>query len=273
MVQNEEVGTLLAQVQGLQAQLRQQRSELDAVHLKAHAAEMRVRRLSAALMGAQELERTRIAAELQNSVAQALLMLNFDVDGAIELARNGDTLNATEKLQALRPQVRGTLDEVKRIALDLRPTMLDDLGIVGTLAWFSREFRAAYADICLRTEIDLQERDLAVALRTPIYRVVQQALDNVVKHARATQVSLHLRRESSATVLEICDNGAGFAPSEGTEKSLDLGLGLTGMRDRVESSGGRFRLNSAVGAGTRVEACWPLSSRNWEARAHARMAA
>ncbi len=273
IAQNEEVGTLLALVQGLQSQVRSQRSELDAVHLKAHEAELKLRQMSAALMGAQEQERTRVAAELQHSVGQALLLMNFGVGGAIELTRSGDAVNATEKLQALAPQVKGTLDEVRRIALGLRPAMLDDLGIVGTLSWLSREFRTAYSSIALRTEIELQESDLAVALRTPIYRVVQQALDNIVKHARATKVSLHLKRERVGTVLEIRDNGSGFASSPGAEKSAALGLGLTGMRDRVEFSGGQFRLHSAPGQGTRVQACWPLSSEKWEVGPDARMAA
>jgi signal transduction histidine kinase len=222
-------------------------------------AESELRLLSAALMTMQEMERKRIATELHDSIGQSLSALGFGVGVALDAARGGDTRLACDMLEKLAPQVKETIAEVRRIAMDLCPATLDDLGIVGTLSWFFREFRAIHPGLSLLTEVDLDERDVATALRTAVFRVVQEAMNNVVKHARATEIHIRLWRGESDILLEVADNGRGFDALEKSRPEMSApSMGLKGMRDRVEFSGGRFRLESEPGKGTKISASWPL---------------
>jgi signal transduction histidine kinase len=235
------------------------------MHQRANAsllrAESELRLLSAALMTMQEMERKRIATELHDSIGQSLSALGFGVGVALDAARGGDTRLACDMLEKLAPQVKETIAEVRRIAMDLCPATLDDLGIVGTLSWFFREFRAIHPGLSLLTEVDLDERDVATALRTTVFRVVQEALNNVVKHARATEIHIRLWRGDSDMHLEVADNGRGFnAGDVGRLGAASSSMGLKGMRDRVEFSAGRFRLESEPGQGTKISASWPLRS-------------
>jgi signal transduction histidine kinase len=258
---------LSALVLSLQQELRAQRSALEASQTLARQTELaldqaqsELRLVSAALMTAQEMERKRIASELHDSIGQSLNALSFGLGIVMDVTRDSDAIYITELLEKLSQQIKDTVEEVRRIAMDLRPAILDDLGIVGTLSWFFREFRTIHPRVALRTEIDVAEGDVPVTLRTPIYRVVQEALNNVLKHASASEIRIVLSRRPPSIVLEIQDNGRGFAVAGDSlhAGSFRAGMGLTGMRDRVEFSGGDFALHSAPGAGTHLRACWPL---------------
>jgi signal transduction histidine kinase len=267
-----EVGAdLQAVIRDLQEDLRLQRMALEASQALTQQTEValghaqsELRLVSAALMTAQEMERKRIASELHDSIGQALNALSFAVGVATDLSSGGDAAGATDMLQRVATQIKDTVEEVRRIAMDLRPAILDDLGIVGTLSWFFREFRAIYPNIDLRTEVDVEESDVAVSLRTPIYRVIQEALNNILKHASASEIRVVLARRPPRMVLEIKDNGRGFAVGEDHlhARTQGAGMGLTGMRDRVEFSGGDFSLGSMPGHGTLVRACWPIGGAN-----------
>jgi signal transduction histidine kinase len=126
----------------------------------------------------QEMERKRIATELHDSIGQSLTALSFSVSNALSASERGDRRATRELLEKLVPQVKETIAEVRRIAMDLRPTTLDDLGIIGTLSWFFREFRVVHADVLLHTDIRLQENEVVPALRTTLFRVVQEAVNN-----------------------------------------------------------------------------------------------
>ncbi len=237
-----------------QASERQQQA---ATALKRSESELRL--VSAALLTMQEIERKRIATELHDSIGQSLSAVNFGVGVALDTARSGNSPATCDMLDKLAAQMRETIAEVRRIAMDLRPATLDDLGIVGTLSWFFREFRGIHPGLALVTEVALFEEDVPAALRTTIFRIVQEALNNVVKHARATAVRISLRRSDGEIQLGVADDGCGVR-STGTVSAgvSGSGMGLMGMRDRAESSGGRFRLDSEPGNGTRIQAAWPL---------------
>ncbi len=221
--------------------------------------ESEFRLVSTALMTMQEIERKRIATELHDSVGQSLSALGFGVGVALDAARSGDARMACEMLEKLSPQVKETVAEVRRIAMDLRPATLDDLGIVGTLSWFFREFRAIHPGLELQTDVALYEEDVPPALRTTIFRVVQEALNNVVKHARARVVRVRLWRADREVHLEVADDGRGFATAGNALGAVaGSGMGLKGMRDRAEFSGGTFRLESEPGKGTTIAAGWPI---------------
>lgn len=213
-------------------------------------AESELRLVSAALLSAQEMERKRIASELHDSIGQALDALAFGVGIALNMVRSEDLRQAEEMLQRLSDQAKQAVGEVRRIAMDLRPATLDDLGIVGTLSWFLCEFRSVHPDLEVNVDIDVSEDDVSPSLVTAIYRVVQEACSNVVRHAGASEVRVALNRFRDSLELRIEDNGRGI---EGSERQ---GMGLRSMRDRVQFSGGSFRLESEVGKGTSIVATW-----------------
>ena len=254
----QELSDLHAMVRDLRRHVQRQRAALDVVHAQARETQLKLRQASAALMSAQENERKRIASELHDSVGSALNALAFSVGGAMALTGRGDVAGTAAVLQRVAQQVKSTLDEVRRIAMDLRPAILDDLGIVGTLSWFIREFSAVYPGIALRTQVKVTEADVPFELRTPIYRVLQEALNNMVKHAQATQVDVRLARRGTNLSLTIQDNGCGFAPDQVRSGAVQIGIGLTGMRDRVDFSGGKFRIDSSGVSGTCITATWSL---------------
>lgn len=219
-------------------------------------AESELKLVSAALMTMQEMERKRIATELHDSIGQSLTALSFSVSNALSASERGDRKGTRDFLEKLVPQVKETIAEVRRIAMDLRPTTLDDLGIIGTLSWFFREFRVVHADINLLSDIRLQEKEVVPALRTTLFRVVQEAVNNALKHSKASEITLRLWSTDSAIHLEIEDNGCGFSLAN-IQKGGGMGMGLKSMRDRAEFSGGEFRIESEPGKGTRLSASWP----------------
>jgi signal transduction histidine kinase len=213
-------------------------------------AESELRLVSAALLSSQEMERKRIACELHDSIGQALNSLAFGSGVALAMVRSADLHNAEEMLLRLSAQAKQAVGEVRRIAMDLRPATLDDLGIVGTLSWFLREFRSIHPDLKVIVDIDVSESEVSTSLVTAIYRVVQEACSNVVRHAGASEIRVALNRLRDSLQLRIEDNGRGMA---GCERQ---GMGLRSMRDRVQFSGGSFRLESGVGKGTSIVAAW-----------------
>ena len=220
--------------------------------------ESEVRLLSAQVMAAQELERQRMARELHDGIGQALSGVKFTLDGCEALITRGMEQGAIRVLRQLSERVQGVLDEVRRVSMNLRPATLDDLGILPTLGWFTREFRAIYEELELETHVDVCEEEIAAPLKTAIYRIVQEAFNNVVRHSDARKVSLVLRRRAGYLELQVHDDGAGFDAAErGVADESERGLGLATMRERAEVTGGRFALRSEPGRGTTVSVAWP----------------
>jgi len=142
--------------------------------------------------------------------------------------------------------------------MNLRPPMLDDLGILATISWFCRQYESTYSAIRIRQKIDIKEEEVADSLKTAIFRVLQEALNNCAKHSKASEVLLHISRIDRAIQLFIGDNGQGFDPSETHSRAgRTQGLGLVGMQERVELSGGSFAIESSLGKGTVIRASWP----------------
>jgi signal transduction histidine kinase len=144
--------------------------------------------------------------------------------------------------------------------MDLRPSVLDDLGILATISWFCREFKTTYPGISIETQVGVREDEVPDSLKTVIYRIMQEALNNITKHSGADLVHLSLRGTDEKMELTIRDNGVGFD----IEKNLSAdrprrGLGLTSMRERAELSGGSFAIESIKGKGTTITATWSLS--------------
>lgn len=220
--------------------------------------ESEARLLSAQFMAAQELERQRIARELHDSIGQALGGLKFGLESCESLIAAGSCDAAARTMRQLAGRIQCVVDEVRRISMNLRPSTLDDLGILPTLGWFTREFRAIYDQLELEILVDICEEEIAVPVKTAIYRIVQEAFNNVVTHSAARKVSLVLRRRGSHIELQVRDDGAGFDPARfSVADESGRGLGLATMRERAEVTGGRFSLQSESGRGTTVGVMWP----------------
>lgn len=213
--------------------------------------------LSAQLQTAQERERKRIAVELHDSVNQSLSAIKFSIGHATQIAQRGQTDAAMQMLDALVPMVQATMEEVRRISMDLRPRSLDDFGIITTLGWFSREFSRLYQEVEIVTLLRAEEEDIPVPLRTVIYRITQEAVNNAIKHGKAARVEISLAALPEVIELAISDNGRGFDPEEAvSRKRLEGGLGLGSMRERAEFSGAAFEVRSLPGRGCVVQAQW-----------------
>jgi signal transduction histidine kinase len=153
-----------------------------------------------------------------------------------------------------------TIEEARRIAMDLRPPILDDLGILATTNWFCREFRKTYSSINIEKTIEMEENDVPEFQKIVMFRVLQEALNNVAKHSKADLVLVRLRKKEGRTELTIRDNGAGFDPqSSNSTQYQDGGSGLAGMKERTTLSGGRFSVDTSD-AGTVIEASWPAQT-------------
>jgi signal transduction histidine kinase len=189
----------------------------------------------------QEHERRRLARELHDETGQALTSILLGLR-ALEEAKGEDLGSAVGKL---REQVVQTLQDVRRLAVELRPTALDDFGLAAALERLSSSF-AEQTGIAVELESGLSDERLPSDVETVLYRIVQEALTNVVKHAQAKHVSIVLRKKEGAVTAVIEDDGRGL-PRDGRG---DGGLGLVGMRERVALVNGRLEIESAEGAGT-----------------------
>jgi two-component system, NarL family, sensor kinase len=219
-------------------------------------AESTARPVTAALLHSQEMERKRVANELHDSIGQMVGNLRFGIAIALDMVRTGNSPDAETMLAGLGDQAKQAVDEVRRIAMGLRPAILDDLGIGRTLSWFFREFRAVHPDLTVSTDIAVGVEDIPVPLSTVIYRVIQEACNNVIRHAGASELQVTLHRLTQSIHLRVEDNGRGMPQ---LSQPCRQGLGLHSMRERVEFAGGHFCLESRPGGGTCIVADWPFS--------------
>jgi signal transduction histidine kinase len=199
---------------------------------------------------AQEAERRRLARELHDETGQALTSILLGLR-TVEEAKTAE--EAQRAIDQVRELVRSTLQDVRRLAVDLRPTALDDFGLVPALERLLDNFREQ-TEIAVDFHSALPER-LPPEIETALYRIVQESMTNVVKHARATSVSVVLTRKENAVGVVIEDDGVGFEAGSTREG----GLGLVGMRERVGLLGGRFEIESRPGYGTTFAAEVPLA--------------
>jgi signal transduction histidine kinase len=221
-----------------------------------------LRDLSVQLLKAHEEERKRIAGELHDTIGACLSGIKFKVVALLEkIGESGNV--ARESLAPIIPAIQEGVEECRRIQMDLRPPMLDDVGLLPTLSWFCRGFQTIYAGIRVELEKALEESEIPNSLKIVIYRIIQEAMNNIAKHSKADHVRLCLRKRDERMELEIEDNGKGFElgkayDPEGTAR----GLGLTSMKERTDLSGGFFSIESIKEKGTTIRASWPLNEKS-----------
>jgi len=232
--------------------VREVLDELDQSLVKAREYQVRLRQMSSQVLTAQEEERKRIARELHDDTAQALTSVLVRLR---LLERSLEDERLRRGLAELRDLTGATLEGVRRLAIDLRPPMLDDLGLEAALQSLVQDFSQRW--LIRATFTSSRFGRLPVEVELVLYRIVQEALSNVARHANASRVLVRLTRRGRTLRLLVEDDGCGF-DVEATKHSRESGLGLFGMEERLALVSGTLRVESTVGGGTRVSAEVPL---------------
>jgi two-component system sensor histidine kinase UhpB len=225
-------------------------------------AEEALHALSHQLLQAQEKERREIARELHDEIGQALTALKINLDS---VHTNAVVSDSTARLTDSLSIVSRLLQQVRDLSLDLRPSMLDDLGLVAALRWYVDRQAQRMGFTAEFVAGPLEPRP-SPAIETVCFRIAQEAVTNMARHAQAQRVRIELRHESHTLLLRIRDDGVGFDVQAAQERALSMGsMGLRGMHERVQLVGGRIETISAPGSGTEIRATFPLSTENEDA--------
>jgi PAS domain S-box-containing protein len=237
----------------LEALVRERTSELRGANADLLEAKARLRELSSQLISAQEQERRHIARELHDDTGQALTVIRMHL---ADLLRGAD--GATDRVPDCIKVVDAAIAQIRGMALNLRPTMLDDLGLVDALEWaLERQAKAAAWRSALEADDLLPE--LPADIQTACFRIGQEALTNAARHAHASEVKLRLRMVDNELELTISDNGAGFDLARyRTPEERKKHFGLISMSERASLVGGCLDIDTGPGAGTRIRASFPL---------------
>ncbi|MBI5583289.1 MAG: PAS domain S-box protein [Deltaproteobacteria bacterium] len=221
------------------------------VRVEERTSEIRI--LSARLLAAQEDERKRIAMDLHDGLGGLLSAIKYKVEAAQGL----------QEVKEVLPYLQQAIAECRRVQLHLRPSMLDNIGLLPTLNWLIREFQKSNPGLEIEQQFEIEEEEVPLSLKTVIFRITQETLNNIFKHSGSSWMHLALRNSNGALQLTIRDTGQGFAvEKESAVPGSDHGFGLAIMRERVEWSGGIFSIQSVLGKGTMVQASWPEEPRD-----------
>jgi PAS domain S-box-containing protein len=212
-----------------------------------------LRRLSASLVNAREAERRRIARELHDELGQWLTALKMELSTLLPIAAHDELAQRVGSMVSIVDEM---VSSVRRIASDLRPLMLDELGLNAAVEWLVRESsRRMGIEIVLRLED--ADPPVSEAATIALYRMVQEALTNIARHARASEVRVELRRQSGEVLLTVQDNGVGFSEKE---ISREGSHGLMGIRERAHMLGGQLQVGNMAGGGGRLEVRLPIEA-------------
>ncbi len=221
--------------------------------------ERELRNLANQLLNVQEKERKRIAWDLHDSLGSTLSALKYKLEDLAQTLPEKESRQIAETLESLVPIIQGAIGETRRMQNNLRPSLLDDLGILPTLTWLSREFRKDCSRIAIEHRLEVGEEDVPEQLKEVIFRITQEALNITRRYSRATRAEIRLGRDQERLKLTIWDNGMGFDSKRPPESTDPLAvLDLSSIKERAELSGGFFSIKSSSGQGTTIEVSWPL---------------
>ena len=241
-----------AELRLMVAQLREEVTDRLQTEEALKKSEARLRHLSSRLLEAQERERKRLAAELHDELGHALLTIKLQLR-ALERGLTPAQEKLAEDIETLQSFIDGVLGNVRRLYFDLSPGNMEDLGLTGALRQMLDEFAKQHKNICWQIRLDNLDREFPPLTQTAIYRIVQEILTNIGKHAKPSQVSVRVKRNPTAALFTVEDNGCGFDTSQ--IHSLDdpnRGLGLAAMEERVRMQGGTLEIISRENHGTRI---------------------
>ncbi|PVV09874.1 MAG: hypothetical protein B6D77_09410 [gamma proteobacterium symbiont of Ctena orbiculata] len=211
-------------------------------------------------MSVEEAEKKRISRELHDGLGQLLTSMNLHIqkclDGCdaqvVESVRQEEH---KDSLHALSSMVKQAMNEVRTICSAIRPAILDDLGVIAAVTWQCRQISQISANFDVVTDISMDESDIHEELKTAIYRIVQESLNNALKYSQAKQVKVSLLHVHNAIQVIVKDDGVGFDPAEIKDR---LGMGLMSMRERAESVNGTLQVNAGVNKGVEISVYFPV---------------
>jgi signal transduction histidine kinase len=239
------------------ARLQEEISERRRMEDSLRDSEKQLRLLSSRLLSTQEEERKRIARELHDSIGASLSAAKFSMENVIDQIEKG-----TVTLEPINYSIRViqlAIDEVRRIFMDLRPSILDDMGIIATINWFCKQFETIYPNIHIEMKIEIEEDVIPEVLKIIIFRIIQEAFQNIGKYSGTDWVEVSISKLGDTMQLSIEDHGIGFDLSSiNANRKSEKGIGLMSMRERTELSGGVFEIESKLGEGTGIQASWTL---------------
>jgi signal transduction histidine kinase len=245
---------------GLEQRVEERTAEIARASERLKRSEEELRLLSSQFLTTQETERRRIAGDLHDSIGQSLNLIKLKIGESLGHLDKGVIEQARGACEIMTAAIQDVLEEVREICMGLRPPLLDDLGILVTIGGFCREFQKSHPQVNIEKELGVEEKQVPEYLKIVIYRLLQEALNNTVKHSKADRVRVTLTRKDKDNMLEFAieDNGRGFDLEEVLSvESTRRGLGLGSMRERTRLSGGSFSIETVEGAGTVVRASWP----------------
>lgn len=249
------LGLVVAVVAVLRLRMLEKRSE-EQRH-RAEEAEREMRQLSQQLVAAQEEERKKLTRELHDHVGQMLTALRMEI-GRADRSRSSTDVRTGNALAEAKRLLDTILRSVRDLVMGLRPSMLDDFGLQPALEWHVRDFRRRY-NIAVELHLFGDLSTLPDQHRTCVYRILQEALTNCARHARADRVDITVRCDHSTLELIVADNGIGLDPARAH------GMGLVGIEERVRELNGSFRVASRIGGGTELRVMLPVPSESEEA--------
>ena len=214
--------------------------------------EAELRELGAAAHQAREQEKSRISRELHDELGQTLMSLQMDVAWCRQHA-NGADAQLAGKLERMDGLLRATVAATRRIAADLRPLMLDDLGLAAAAEWLVENFTEGTGVPC-RLAMEVSDSDISDVQASAVFRTIQESLNNAAKHACASSVDVVVDRHEGQLRVTVRDDGVGFAPDKPRNPRS---FGLLGLRERTSMLGGHARIDSAPGRGTSIEVSFP----------------
>jgi signal transduction histidine kinase len=205
-----------------------------------------------------ETDRQSVAKELHDSIGASLAAIKFGLEQKLAAMKAGMG-NEEISIEKMIDHLVDTIKETKRISANLRPSTLDDLGLIATINWFCRDFGSFYPHLQVIEELNCREEQISENLKIVIYRILQEAMNNAAKHSDADIIRLNLNMADGSIILKVEDNGVGFAVDQQDIRKDPLsGYGIQGMRERAEICGGSFEVKSRTGTGTTVEVRLPL---------------
>jgi two-component system NarL family sensor kinase len=223
--------------------------------------ELELQQFANRLIVAHEVELKRVSSELHDGIGQVLAMIKFMVEDASRRLKQGKVQEGAHILDETVQRLRDAMDDVRRLSSELRPSTLDDLGLLPTVEGHCRKYEDAYDSIKLERHLNVEETEIPAHLKSEIFRIIQEAMNNAAKHACASNVTVSMLSDHGNLILGIQDNGVGFDTKLFTGgHASQQGIGLRSMRERAESTGGFFAIKSSPGSGTTVEVRWKLHS-------------
>ncbi len=243
----------------MEEELRQSRDKLDERVRERTAqlqeSEKRSRELASELIDAQETERKRIAHELHDSLAAQLAAIKYRLERKLNA---GESPQNPITLQEIIQDVQNANAETRRIMANLRPSVLDDIGIIPALSWFSRETEKTYPGTGVEISGGVEDWEVPEKLKIVLFRIAQESVTNAIRHGNAMRIRIDLEKKDVWLRLSVQDNGKGFDSMKQGEASGSHGIGLNSMQQRVDSTGGIFSVISLPGQGTTVKAEWRI---------------